>query len=53
MQILSQILPYKIDDLVDVFTKGEPILIFDSDKREGETDLFFLGKHGKILVFVS
>ena len=44
MQILSQILPYKIDDLVDVLTKGEPILIFDSDKREGETDLFFLGK---------
>ena len=44
MQILSQILPYKIDGLVDVLTKGEPILIFDSDKREGETDLFFLGK---------
>ena len=47
MQILSQILPYKIDDLVDVLTKGEPILIFDSDKREGETDLFFLGKYVK------
>ncbi|MFL2941925.1 MAG: 3,4-dihydroxy-2-butanone-4-phosphate synthase [Candidatus Poseidoniales archaeon] len=44
MQILSHTLPYKIDDLVDVLTKGEPVLIFDSDKREGETDIFFLGK---------
>ena len=44
MPILPQTLPYKIDDLVDVLTKGEPILIFDSDKREGETDIFFLGK---------
>ena len=44
MQILPQTLPYKINDLVGFLTKGEPILIFDSDKREGETDIFFLGK---------
>ena len=43
MPILPQTLPYKIDDLVDVLTKGEHILIFDSDKRDGETALFFLG----------
>jgi len=44
VQILPQTLPYKINDLVGFLTKGEPILIFDSDKREGETDIFFLGK---------
>ena len=44
MQILPHTLPYKINDLVGFLTKGEPILIFDSDKREGETDIFFLGK---------
>lgn len=42
---LSQNLPYSSQEIIDVLVGGKPILVFDSDKREGETDIFFLAKY--------
>ena len=42
---MLQKLPYKSKRIVDVLSKGQPILIFDAENREGETDIFFSAKY--------
>lgn len=34
-----------IENLVNILREGKPILVFDEDNREGETDIFFSAKY--------
>lgn len=34
-----------IEDAIDAFSNGLPVCLFDSEKREGETDLLFSAQH--------
>jgi len=35
----------RLEKAVNAFKNGEPVCLFDSEKREGETDLLFPGEH--------
>ena len=34
-----------VKNLVKILREGKPILVFDEDNREGETDIFFSAKY--------
>ena len=35
----------RLEKAINAFKNGEPVCLFDSEKREGETDLLFPGEH--------
>ncbi len=38
-------MPNSVDDAIEAFSNGFPVCLFDSEKREGETDLLFSAQH--------
>ena len=37
----------EISAAIEAFSKGLPVCLFDSEKREGETDLLFSGQYAQ------